>query len=117
MPDNCAVDRRAGCGSPPTAQRRRRRRTDGLYAVDAEGTGRARLKFFFAVPDRRRDVRPAFTPDGKTLFVAVQHPGAKADGTRPSRSPSTRWPDFKDGMPPRPAVVAITKQGGGEIGG
>ena len=46
-----------------------------------------------------------FTPDDKTLFVAVQHPGT--DGTvhfpgfeRVStfEDPATRWPDFKSDM-------------------
>jgi secreted PhoX family phosphatase len=54
--------------------------------------------------------------------VAVQHPGDGGEDWegfgRPSyyEDLSTRWPDFKDDMPVRPAVVAITKQGGGKIG-
>jgi secreted PhoX family phosphatase len=56
------------------------------------------------------------------LFVAVQHPAA--DGTealidfgRPStfKDPATRWPDFDPKIPPRPSVLAITKDGGGKI--
>jgi secreted PhoX family phosphatase len=52
----------------------------------------------------------------------VQHPAA--DGTealigfgRPStfKDPATRWPDFDPKMPPRPSVLAITKDGGGKI--
>jgi secreted PhoX family phosphatase len=63
-----------------------------------------------------------FTPDGKTLFVAIQYPGNDGDQWRVRRvstfdDPSTRWPDFKDGVPPRASVVVITKEDGGEIGG
>ena len=65
---------------------------------------------------------PLPTPDLATFFVAVQHPGDGGDDWegfgRPSyfEDPSTRWPDFDDGMPVRPSVVAITRQGGGKIG-
>jgi secreted PhoX family phosphatase len=45
---------------------------------------------------------PTFTPDGSTLFLAVQHPGEETEDVN---EPTSTWPD---GDIPRPAVVAIT---------
>jgi hypothetical protein len=61
------------------------------------------------------------TPDRKTLFVNVQHPGESTTfwdaqfGRPTTANPSTvsRWPF---GGRPRPATVAITREDGGEIG-
>jgi secreted PhoX family phosphatase len=123
MPDNCAIDGEGrlwiatdGNSDSDTG------RSDGLWAVETEGEARATSKLFFRCPVGAELCGPAFTPDDQTLFVAVQHPGDdgpkwKAFGRVSTfEDPSTRWPDFKSPMPPRPAVLAITRRGGGKIG-
>ncbi len=86
---------------------------DGLYAADTDGDGRALTRMFFACPTGAEMCGPCFTPDGKTLFVAVQHPGEDSETLDKL---STRWPDFGADSLPRPTVLAITKEDGGEIG-
>ncbi|MEE2953014.1 MAG: PhoX family phosphatase [Pseudomonadota bacterium] len=122
MPDNCAVDSDGRLwistdGNSPKATGR----TDGLWAMETDGEGRGTSKLFYRVPVGAEMCGPRPTPDLATFFVAVQHPGDGGEDWegfgRPSyyEDPSTRWPDFKDDMPVRPSVVAITKQGGGKI--
>ena len=122
MPDNCAVDVDgrlwiATDGNQPS----RTGRGDGLWAMETEGPARRTSKLFFRSPNGAETCGPCFTPDGETLFLAVQHPG-EADDDDPNaapatyETPSTRWPDFRPDMPPRPSVVVVTKRGGGKIG-
>jgi uncharacterized protein len=87
---------------------------DGIFAVDTDGPARALPKALFCCPTGAEAAGPAFTPDGATMFMSVQHP---AEDSETIEALTTRWPDFDDKMPPRPSVVVITRDGGGPIGG
>ncbi|MFZ1429273.1 MAG: PhoX family phosphatase [Geminicoccaceae bacterium] len=119
MPDNCAVDAAgrlwiATDGNSAKATGR----TDGLWAMETDGVARGTSKYFFRCPVGAEMCGPMFTPDARTLFLAVQHPGEEdADGKAGTfEEPATRWPDFAAGMPPRPALVVVVAADGGEIG-
>ena len=119
MPDNCAVDAAGRLWVTTDGNNLKATgRADGVWAMETEGELRGTSRLFFRVPIGAEMCGPYFTPDDKTFFVAVQHPGEEDREGNPVTfdTPSTRWPDFKDGVPPRPSVVVITKEDGGVIG-
>ena len=113
-PDNVAFDAQGRIWICTDGQPKAIKLNDGIYAADTVGKGRGETKLFLTVPTGAEVTGPSFTPDCTTLFVSVQHPG-DTDGSD-FATPSTRWPDFAEGMPPRPSVVAVTKDDGGVIG-
>ncbi len=111
-PDNCAFDNKGRLWIATDGAYRAAGVADGVWACDVTGEGRALTRHFLRTPHQAELCGPAFTPDDTTFFCAVQHPGERSSFD----DPATRWPDFQDGMPPRPSLVAVTKTDGGEIG-
>jgi secreted PhoX family phosphatase len=74
----------------------------------------------FLVGPKQCEITGCFaTPDERTLFVGIQHPGerpddAPQDPANPKQFSS--WPDGATGGRPRSSLLAITKDDGGKIG-
>ena len=111
-PDNVAFDPKGRIWISTDGQDDAAGFNDSLYGAATSGPARGATRCFFTSPRGSEVCGPEFTPDGKTLFLAIQHPG---DGSTFDK-PSTRWPDFRPELPPRSSVIAITKADGGEIG-
>lgn len=80
---------------------------------------------FLTAPNKCEVTGVTMTPDGKTMFVGVQHPGEDALAANPtqfSNWPQNQWTVEADGVTtlpagrPRSSVVVITKDDGGIIG-
>ncbi len=57
------------------------------------------------------------TPDQRTMFINVQHPGATtSEEDFAAGNINSRWPDGNPAIYPRSATVVITKDDGGVIG-
>lgn len=80
---------------------------------------------FLTGPNKCEVTGVTMTPDGRTIFVGVQHPGEDATAANPTQFsdwPQNQWTVAADGTTPLPpgrprsAVVVITKDDGGVIG-
>ncbi|AHY45459.1 putative phosphatase [Rubrobacter radiotolerans] len=82
-------------------------RNNGAFMLptDVDGGISAGEVFQFAsAPVAAELTGPALTPDGQTLFLAVQHPG---ETSKSRDEPTSTWPGGP-GTAPRSSVVAIT---------
>ncbi len=88
---------------------------NALYAADP-ATGEVRR--FLVGPRGCEITGAAFTPDGTTLFLNVQHPGESASGRADPRAPKaiSSWPDGEAGKVPRSAALVVRRKDGGVIG-
>lgn len=79
--------------------------------------GDTNLRRFLVGPKECEITGVVETPDGKALFVNIQHPGEETtpNFTNPG-SFGSHWPDGGNARP-RSATIVITKNDGGQIGG
>jgi uncharacterized protein len=86
-----------------------------MLACDV-ATGEVRR--FLTGPTNCEITGATWTPDGRTLFINVQHPGEtpsdRSDPDEPSKF--SNWPDYAAGGRPRSATVVIRRRDGGIIG-
>jgi uncharacterized protein len=80
---------------------------------------------FLTSPNKCEVTGVTMTPDGKTMFIGIQHPGEDSTAANPeqfSRWPAGQWSVKSDGVTPLPfgrprsSVVVVTKDDGGVIG-
>ena len=95
---------------------------DQMVCVDPESKLTRR---FLTAPNQAEVTGVVMTPDGRTMFVGLQHPGDDGGAANPeefSSWPHNQWAVASDGVTPLPAgrprsgIVVITKDDGGIIG-
>lgn len=92
--------------------------TDGNYSNEKDFAGQGNnqmlaadsatgeIRRFLVGPKQAEITGLTWSPDRRTMFVGVQHPGERGEGN---------WPDGGD-TTPRSAIVAVTRDDGGLVG-
>jgi uncharacterized protein len=85
---------------------------DGLFAMPVQGGERGHVQRFLSVPTGAEACGPVIARDGRSVLVAVQHPG-EIEGAS-AAAPASQFPYRGDGQP-RPSVVQVWRRDGGLI--
>ncbi|MGG2200309.1 PhoX family protein [Paenibacillus validus] len=78
---------------------------NGLFVVPTHGAAKAQAMQFASAPTDAELTGPFFTPDERTLFLSVQHPG---ENTTDLAKPTSLWPHRQGDTKARCGVVAIS---------
>lgn len=79
-------------------------KNNSLFVIPRIGKDAGKVIRVASAPKDAELTGPWFSPDGKTLFLSVQHPGEQ---TTNLNNPTSKWPFDGSGIP-KPSVVAIT---------
>lgn len=79
-------------------------KNNSLFVIPRLGEHAGKVIRVVSAPRDAELTGPWFSPNGKTLFLSVQHPGER---TKEINNPTSKWPFDNDNIP-KPAVVAIT---------
>lgn len=79
-------------------------KNNSLFVIPRHGEDAGKIIRVISAPIDAELTGPWFSPDGKTLFLSVQHPGGE---TTDLAKPTSTWPFDGDNIP-KPAVVAVT---------
>ncbi|XID92699.1 PhoX family protein [Paenibacillaceae bacterium WGS1546] len=79
-------------------------KNNGLFVIPTVGPSKGEALQFASGPRECEMTGPYFTPDERTLFLSIQHPG---ENTEDASKPTSMWPHRKGDKIPREAVVAI----------
>ncbi len=114
----CAQPGSVGDGGARTITNKDKNGNTATQATRVGAAPGANLKRFLVGPVECEITGIDSTPDGRTLFVGIQHPG---EGATSPAAPTSHWPDSQGGtaaatVRPRSAVVVITKNDGGVVG-
>ncbi|MFC0214740.1 PhoX family phosphatase [Paenibacillus chartarius] len=78
---------------------------NSLHVIPTSGKDKGVAMQFASGPVECELTGPFFTPDERTLFLSIQHPGEE---TKDISKPTSMWPHRKGDKIPREAVVAIS---------
>jgi secreted PhoX family phosphatase len=88
----------------------RERPNNGCFVVPTAGADRGLLRQLASGPTGCEVSGCEFTPDGRTLFLSIQHPGEGGS----LDNPHSHWPDG-NGLPARSTLLAIEREDGAAV--
>lgn len=77
---------------------------NGVFYCPTKGSNAGKCYQFASAPVEAEATGPTWSPDHRSLFLAIQHPGE--DSIDQGKAPTSHWPDGGT-QPPKASVVAI----------
>ena len=110
-----AVPGRVGDGEARLVSNADGAATSAVTTYVGEDLGEKRLRRFLVGPKECEITGITETPDGRTIFVNIQHPGESTVPNFGTGAFGSHWPGGGSSRP-RSATIVITRDDGGEIG-